>query len=456
MPNIVFVLVDDLGWKDLGCFGAKIYETPNIDRLCSDGIKFTQAYTPISICSPARASMMTGRHPMKLGMWHAVHHIRKKDAVILPSYLKRAGYQTWHVGKWHMGTAQDHTLPTELGFDVNVGGCRSWATGCYFWPYDKRHKGNPDIGLPADFVKRGKPGDYLTDKLTDDAIELIEKRDKARPFFLNFWHYAVHEEYDGKPDLVAKYEKRIAAAGLKPTYRQDAKTGARICTSETDPVYAAMVESVDQSVGRVVEALKKAGEFDNTLFLFYSDNGPTTTCAPLMGGKNTNYEGGIREPAFAVWPGHIKPGTTYDKAVYLPDLFDTILDAANISKPKNCDSDGSSWLPIFAGKELPPRKFYYYFPIARTVRGGFAGAALYDEATGMKYVQNFSPYGDELFDLRTDLAEEHNLLRQQPETAAKMDKDLCAFLRQYYSQQPPPGNNVGPGGDKAVRKRLGL
>jgi arylsulfatase A-like enzyme len=203
-PNIVFVLVDDLGWKDLGCFGAKIYETPNLDRLCADGLRFTQAYTPISICSPARASMMTGKHPMKLGMWHATHHIKKKDAVILPSYLKQVGYQTWHVGKWHLGRADQGTLPEDLGFDVNIGGCQSWAPGSYWWPYDQRHKGHPHIGVQKDFVKRGKKGDYLTDTRTDEAIGLMEKRDTNRPFYLNFWHYAVHEEHDGKPDLVEK------------------------------------------------------------------------------------------------------------------------------------------------------------------------------------------------------------------------------------------------------------
>jgi arylsulfatase A-like enzyme len=454
-PNIVFVLVDDMGWKDLGCYGARMYETPNIDRLCADGLKFTQAYTPVSICSPTRASIMTGRHPLKLGMWSATHHIKKRDSAILPGFLKPAGYQTWHVGKWHFGSAADHTLPTDLGFDVNIGGWHTWATGGDFWPYnerfkEERFKGNPNIGLPPDFIKRGKPGDYLTDKLTDEAIGLIEHRDVGKPFFLNFWHYAVHEPHQGRPELVEKYRKKIAAAGLHPTYRIDPKTGSKRITSETDPEYAALIESVDRSVGRLVETLKKAGQYDNTLFIFASDNGPTTTCAPLSGGKNTNYEGGIRGPAIAVWPGHIKPGSTYDKAVYLPDVFDTILAAAHVSKPANYDGDGTSWIPIFAGGTLPPRKFFWYFPVNRLNMGAFAGAAFYDEATGMKYVLNFATFGDELFDLRNDLSEERNLLKQQPETAAKMNHELCDFLRKYYLRQPPPP------GDPAIRKRLGL
>lgn len=451
-PNIVFVLLDDMGWKDLGCFGAKIYETPNIDRLCADGVKFTQAYTPISICSPARASMMTGKHPLKLGIWSATHHINPKDAVILPSFLKNAGYQTWHVGKWHMGCAQQKTLPEQLGFDINIGGSQTWATGSYWWPYNQRHKGHPFIGVQKEFAKRGKKGDYLTDTLTDEAIGLLQKRDKNKPFYLNFWHYAVHEEHDGKPELVEKYKKKIVAAGLKSTYRLHPKTGTQICTSETDPVYAAMIESVDQSVGRLVEALKNEGAYDNTLILFYSDNGPTMTCAPLAGGKTSNYEGGIREPAFAVWTGRIKPGTTYDKAVYLPDLFDTILEAAQVSKPKNYDGDGVSWLPIFAGKELAPRKFYYYFPINMPSRGGVAGAALYNDATGMKYILNLSAYGDELFNLRTDIGEERNLIKEQSETAEKMNQDLCEFLRKYYNRQIPSNKGM----DANFRKRIGL
>lgn len=451
-PNIVFFLVDDMGWKDLGCFGAKIYETPNIDKLCADGVKFTRAYTPISICSPARASMMTGKHPMKLGMWAATHHIKKKDAVILPGHLKQAGYQTWHVGKWHMGQPGQRTLPEHLGFDVNIGGGQTWAPGSYWWPYDERHKGNPYIGVQKEFAKRGKKGDYLQDKLAEEAVGLIANRDTRKPFFLNYWFYAVHEEHDGKPELVEKYKKKIAAAGLTPTYRFHPKTKTRICTSETDPVYAAMIESVDQSVGRVVEALKKNGTYANTLFLFYSDNGPTTTCAPLAGGKTSNYEGGIREPAFAVWHGHVKPGSRYDKTVYLPDLFDTILEAAHVEIPKNHDGDGVSWFPVFAGKELPPRKLYYYFPLGNAGRGGVPGAALIDDATGMKYILNISGYGDELFHLGTDIGEDHNLIKEKPAIAADMEKDLRGFLRKYYPQQPPPAKSV----DDAFRQRLGL
>ena len=219
-PNIVFVLVDDLGWKDLGCFGAKIYETPNIDRLCADGMKFTQAYTTISICSPARASMMTGKHPMKLGMWYG-HPSYQEEGCRHPAQLPETGripdLACRQVAHGHgrpayaAGTTRlrrQHRRLPELGAPAATGGPTTNAT-----------KGNPDIGVPKEFVKRGKKGDYLTDKLTDEAIGLIEKRDKNKPFFLNFWHYAVHEEWDGKPELVEKYKKKIAAAGLKPTYR---------------------------------------------------------------------------------------------------------------------------------------------------------------------------------------------------------------------------------------------
>ncbi|MBD3287830.1 sulfatase-like hydrolase/transferase, partial [candidate division KSB1 bacterium] len=266
-PNIVFILIDDMGWKDLGCFGAKLQETPNIDKLCAAGVRFPQAYTSTAICAPARATVLTGKHPMKLRMWNHYHFIPKREK-ILAQYLKDAGYQTWHIGKWHLGNEEDHTLPTDLGFDVNCGGGIAWAPGSYFWPYGCNTDGtggNPRMSVPG-LVPDGKDGEYLTDRLTEEALNLLNQRDPSKPFFLNFWHFAVHNRKEGKPALVEKYRRKIKELGLEPTYRIDPHTNSKLLTSETNAVYAAMIESVDESVGRLVDKLKQIGEYENTFF----------------------------------------------------------------------------------------------------------------------------------------------------------------------------------------------
>ena len=176
-PNVVFFLIDDMGWKDLGCFGAKLYETPHIDQLCAQGIRFPQAYTSTAICSPARATALTGRHPMKMQMWNHIHYLPQGQK-ILPQYLKKAGYQNWHIGKWHMGNAKQKTFPEDLGFDTDIGGWTAWGPGSYFWPYlwdGKAHNRNSVPMLNAD----GKEGEQLTERLTEEALEQIDRRKKA-------------------------------------------------------------------------------------------------------------------------------------------------------------------------------------------------------------------------------------------------------------------------------------
>lgn len=441
-PNVVFFLIDDMGWKDLGCFGAEIYETPNINKLCSEGIRFPQAYTSTAICSPARATALTGKHPMKLHMWNHHHYIPKGEK-ILPAYLKEAGYQTWHVGKWHMGNPQDKTMPTDMGFDKNIGGWMSWAPGSYFWPYGCDMNGKPkdDRNSVPGLFKGGKEGEYLTDRLTDEAVKLLENRDASKPFYLNFWHHAVHNPKEGKPELVKKYEQKIKDLGLKPTYRFDPKTGSNLLTSETNAVYAAMIESVDISVGRIIKKIKEIGEFDNTLFVFYSDNGSTTNdvpCAPLNGGKNSTYEAGERVPAFITWENKIKGNSEYDSSVYLADIFNTILDAGGVKLPENNDGDGLSLLPVFKGKKLPDREYIWYFPDTRAHWAQRANAAIYDEKSGMKYIMFFNGDDDELYNIKSDLPEEHNIIDQNKELAEKLRRRLVEYLNKYYSQMPPP------------------
>jgi len=262
-PNIVFFFIDDMGWKDLTSYGAKLYETPNIDALANEGIQFMNAYTSAPICSPARASVLTGKHPVKLGMWNHFHLLPKGEK-ILPQYLKEYGYQTWHIGKWHMGNFEDATMPQDLGFDVNIGGHISWAPGSYFWPYGVDSTGNciKERRCVPGLVEGGKEGEYLTDRLTREAIKLIENKDEEKPFYLNLWHYAVHSGQEGKPELVQKYKDKIKALGIDTTYRYDEKTGANLLTSETNAVFAAMIQSVDESLAKVGSFFKLNKAYD--------------------------------------------------------------------------------------------------------------------------------------------------------------------------------------------------
>jgi arylsulfatase A-like enzyme len=448
-PNVVIFLIDDMGWKNLGCFGAELYETPNIDRLCSEGIRFSQAYTSAAICAPARASLLSGMHPMRFGMWNHLHFITPGTKV-LPEFLKENGYQTWHVGKWHMGNPEQKTLPLDMGFEKSAGGSIAFGPGSYFWPFGC----DPDTGMPRkarmavpEMCKIGKKGDQLTELLTDQIETMFKDRDPDRPFYLNFWPYSVHSGQETSPELKQKYERKIEAMGLTPTYRIDEKTGAKLLTSETNPVFAGMVETLDVQIGRVIEMIKAAGEYDNTLFIFYSDNGCTTQnvpCAPLNGGKNSTYEAGIRVPAFIAWKGHVQPASEYSKPVYICDVFDTVLDAAGIDQPDRED-DGISLMPVLNGQSLPPRQFVWYFPDERAWWAQRPNAAIFDERSGMKYISFFNGDPDEMYDLRNDFAEAHNVASEYPELGADLKKNTRAFLNRYYKTTKAPPKRYADG-----------
>ncbi len=442
-PNIVFILVDDMGWRDLGCFGAELYETPNIDKLCSQGVKFNNAYTSAPISSPARASVLSGMHPTNLKMWNHMHCI-PQGVPILPSYLKECGYQTWHVGKWHLGNPEEQTMPTDLGFDVNIGGGISWEAGTYFYPYNTQPDGTPDLpraSVPS-LLDGGEKGEYLTDRLTDEALKLIDNADKDAPFYLNMWYYAVHSvlgKHESKPELVEKYKRKIEKMGITPTFRHDDATDYDLLTSESNAEYAAMIECVDNSVGRIVEELKRKGEYDNTLFIFYSDNGCVTNlvpCDPLMGGKNSTYEGGVRVPAFISWKGHTKRNKVSDQPIIIMDVFDTILEAAGATEQP---SDGISLLPALRGEELPTRDFYWYFPDSRPHWGGRASMAYLDGESQTKYIRYFTGDKPEMYNITDDIAERNNLVEKDPKLAKDIESRMRAVLSERFSSivKPP-------------------
>jgi len=325
-PNILFILCDDLGWLDLGCYGSSFYETPNLDQLAQRGMRFTNAYASCPVCSPTRASAMTGKYPATVGITQYIgghnvgrlcdvpyfYRLPQSEYTIASALRDKGGYQTWHVGKWHLGPKRE--WPQHQGFDVNVGGC-DWGLPQqgHFAPW----------GLPT--LSEGADGEYLTDRLTDEAVKLIEQRDPDRPFFLNYWPYAVHTPIQAPEALVEKYRQKAKQMGIDqiepfeegeemPTVQH---RGQRVLRRklQSDPVYAAMIENLDTNIGKLLDALDQAELGDNTLVLFTSDNGGlatkegSPTCnAPLAEGKGWMYEGGTREPLIACWPGVVPAG----------------------------------------------------------------------------------------------------------------------------------------------------
>ncbi|MDA1039753.1 MAG: sulfatase, partial [Planctomycetota bacterium] len=311
-PNVIVVLIDDMGWKDLSCQGSPLYETPHIDRLASTGLRFTNGYSACTVCSPTRAAMMTGEYPARLHItdWIAGHNrpfaklkvpdwqlFLPLDTVTVAEQLKSAGYATAAIGKWHLGDEAYH--PQRHGFDENIGGYHRGQPPSYFAPYK----------IPT--LAEGPDGEYLTDREADEAVRFITKH-RDRPFFLYLPHYCVHTPIQAKKDVTAKYDAKSV-------------TGLRV----KNPAYAAMVESVDDAMGRILDTLDSLGIRDSTAIFFTSDNGGlfnVTDNAPLRAGKGSAYEGGVRVPLIVSWPGHTQAGTTSDVPAMTMDVPATILD----------------------------------------------------------------------------------------------------------------------------------
>ncbi len=371
-PNVVLIVADDLGWADLGCYGSKFHKTPNLDKLAAASRRFTRAYSASPVCSPTRAALMTGKHPARLHITDWLPGLKDRPAkkllrpkirqelpfeeVTIAETLKAAGYATAHVGKWHLGG--EGFGPKEQGFDVNIGGSEIGTTLSYFSPFSRGAKVMPGL-------EKAPPGQYLTDRLTDEAETFLEAN-KSRPFFLYMPHYAVHTPMVAKPDLVAHYAKWNGT----PHGRQE------------NPVYAAMLESLDESVGRVVAKLDALGLTDKTLFIFTSDNGgfatglntnlPATINSPLRDGKSFLYEGGIRVPLIVRFPGRIKPGVN-ETPVWAGDLAPTIKALCNV--PENVAADGVSLADLLTlGTPLAPRALYWHYPHENNQGDRFGGA----------------------------------------------------------------------------------
>jgi arylsulfatase A-like enzyme len=435
-PNIVFFLVDDLGWTDLGCFGSDLYETPNIDRLARQGMKFTAAYSACTVCSPTRAALLTGKYPARLHVTDWIHGHKRPDAkltvpkwteylpheeVTVAAALKRAGYATASVGKWHLGDRRAD-WPDRHGFDRNVAGYGAGQPPSYFSPYR----------IPT--LTDGPAGEYLTDRLAAEAVRFVEAN-RERPFFLYFPHYGVHTPLQAKKELVEKFQRKV-----RPGLRH------------TNATYAAMIASVDEAVGRVLAKLDELRLTDRTVVVFTSDNGGllrSTSNAPLRAGKGSSYEGGVRVPAVVKWPGVTPPDSACAAPIITPDFYPTLLQIAGAAgdAKHNAAVDGVSLVPLLRDPyaALKREAIYWHYPHYHPGGATPYGAV---RAGRWKLIEFFEDMHVELYDLADDIGEQADLAAKVPEKAAELRDRLHAWRKSVGAQMPTPNPDYKPGGAK--------
>jgi arylsulfatase A-like enzyme len=450
-PNVLYILVDDLGWKDLGFTGSTFYETPNIDKLASEGTVFTDAYAASPVCSPSRAAIMSGKYPARLnltdyipGNRHYGPHKNQKlashpfklqldlEEYSLAEAFKDAGYKTFFAGKWHLGE-EGKFYPLHQGFDINKGGnSTGHPAGGYFAPYQ-----NPQLG-------DGEDGEYLTDRLTDETIDFIEKN-KDNPFFAYLSFYTVHLPMQGKSEKVEKYRDKLSA--MKYSGKEFIKKGDTYHKQwQNMPHYAAMVESMDENVGRVLKFLEKVNLADNTIVVLTSDNGgmatsnrtdniPTTNL-PLRAGKGYLYEGGIRVPLIIRWPGETEAGAVTDFPTTATDFYPTLLDLAEIEPEEPQHFDGVSLKPLLEGQTMDERPIFWHYPHYSGGLGGPpSGAVRFGD---FKLIEFFEDDRVELYNLKNDLNEENDLSEIHPEKAEELKKLLHQRKKNVGAQRPFP------------------
>ncbi len=441
-PNVVFFLVDDLGWADLGCYGSQFHQTPNIDALAQGGMRFTQGYAACPVCSPTRASLLTGRHPVRVeitdwipgmaarpGQNRRFQHVADRDDLALVEVTfaevlrDQADYQTFFIGKWHLG-AQGH-WPIDQGFQVNIAGFEAGSPpGGYDPPWN-----NPNL--------KAKDNDhYLTTRLTDEAIELIASAKRDQPFLLYFSYYNVHTPIQPDHSSVDRF-RQIAKQRFPDPSPEGVEHDANSRLRQDNPEYASMVAAVDTSVGRVLKSIGDAGLHDNTIVFFCSDNGGLCTLEqgkhdrvgptcnlPLRSGKGWLYEGGIRIPMIVRAPKVTKPGTHCDTPVFSTDLFPTILDLIGLDANPELHVDGTSLQPLLDGNSISERSLFWHYPHYHG-SGWKPGAAIRDGQ--WKLIEFYETDQTELYDIAQDVGEQNNLATKQPE----IRKRLAAKLRDW-------------------------
>jgi len=425
--NILFVLMDDLGWRDTGPYGNTFIDTPNLNRLASASVRFTNAYAACPVCSPTRASILTGRYPARLNLtdwipgrkpWPWARLLTPQfnqqlplEEVTIAEALGRR-FRTAAIGKWHLGGAG--FSPTEQGFGRNIGGNQAGSPPRYFGPLEL-----PGLKL--------EPGEFLTRRLAFEGARFIQE-DEARPYFLYEAQFTVHIPLEAPQELIAKYRSRE--------------------TGDVDPTYCAMVETADDAVGRLLQAMEESGQADRTIVVFFSDNGgvrfqgrsprPITDNAPLRSGKGHLFEGGIREPLLIRWPGVARAGSVIDTPVASIDFFPTLSDAAGVPPGR---VDGISLRPLLEGRSRADRPLFWHYPHYSDQGGRPSGAV---RAGEWKLIEFFEDGRLELFHLAADPGERRNLVRKEPGRTKKLHDLLRDWRKTVNARMPKPNPGYDP------------
>lgn len=467
-PNILFILIDDMGYKDLGCYGSDFYETPNIDRLAANGLKFMNAYAASAVCSPTRASILTGKNPARHKVsdwtgpanWHpdgplntsATAEFIPPEEYTLAEALSDHGYATCYLGKWHLGDGPH--LPGNYGFEKVIGAINAGAPPSYFYPYLR--EGWAKTGWPIqieDLVEGGNDGEYLTDRLTTEAINFIDT--VTRPFLVYLAHYAVHTPLEAKPKLVEKYEQKAREMYPDTTnilIRDRNKTYTRIVQNHA--IYGAMIESVDESIGRLVAELEEKEILDNTVIIFTSDNGGystsnfplpvknqdtiaklPTSVMPYRMGKGWYYEGGIKIPTIVRWPGVTKEGEVIHERIVSTDFYPTMLDIAGIDLIPDQHKDGVSIVPLLKNSTatLSRKSIFWHYPHYHNSGQTPATAMIRDD---FKFIWEYDGNRQFLYHLTEDIHEDHNLVAEQSGRAEEMLLEMKAWLEETGAALP--------------------
>jgi arylsulfatase A-like enzyme len=428
-PNILFVLLDDLGWHDTKPYGNELIDTPNLSRLAAESARFTNAYAACPVCSPTRASILTGQYPARLHLTDWIpgrkqwpyaklltppfYQFLPTESKTIPELLAPRGYGTAAIGKWHLGGVGH--LPTNYGFAANIGGSAAGHPPTYFGPLEL-----PGLAL--------KPGEFLTQRLTDEDVRFIKAGNGKQPFFLYQAHFTVHLPLQAQEETIAKYRKRD--------------------TGDVDPVYCAMVESADDSVGQLLRALDESGQAQNTAVIFFSDNGgvryqarsskPITSNRPLRAGKGHLYEGGIREPLMIRWPGMTKAGSIIDQPVSSVDFLPWI---CRLAGAPHSPVDGVDFSPLLRGETLRERPLFWHYPHYSDQGGKPSGAVRLGE---WKLIEFFEDGRLELFHLPDDPGEQRNLFRREPRRTKQLSELLKDWRAEVRAAMPTPNPGFDP------------
>jgi arylsulfatase A-like enzyme len=418
-PNILFVIADDLGWKDLACYGNPYHETPNLDKLARQGMRFTDAYAAAAICSPTRASLVTGKYPARLGLtdWIKGFVYPEKpllcptpnqylplEEITIAEALKNVGYRNYMLGKWHLGNVAYY--PEEQGFDEVFMATHAGSPKSYFSPYRLK------------IIKDGPDGEYLTDRITNEALTMLKKsQSEAKPWFMYLSYCSVHSPVMSKKETQEGYK----AKGKK------GKWGSF--------KFAAMLDHLDENIGRLMKYLDDTGLSENTVVIFYSDNGGKATSQhPLRGNKGQQYEGGIRVPLIVRYPKIVEAGSTSDVPVTSPDFYPTLLEMAGAKPMPEQHKDGVSLVPLFKGRKIDRDAVYFHYPHYCLQHKGYPSSVV--RKGQYKLIQFFEDHRIELYNLKDDIGEKNNLFETKPEIAKQLYAQLAGWQKDVGAKLP--------------------